>query len=106
MNKEEIKYTIKPSFTTRKLKELQQENKQLKERIEYLERSNNRREDEIMSLRDELIETPKERELEERIDKAIDKLTTEQLYTNFTWGKSFYSKLFKDLIEILKGDDK
>lgn len=34
--------------------ELQQENKQLKERIEYLERSNNRREDTILEQRQEI----------------------------------------------------
>ena len=33
---------------------LQQENKQLKERIEYLERSNNRREDTILEQRQEI----------------------------------------------------
>ena len=44
-------------------------------------------------------------ELQYRLDKAIDKLTTEQLYTNYTWGKSFYSKLFNDLLDILRGDN-
>ena len=33
------------------------ENQYLKERVEYLERSNNRREDTIISLRDELVTT-------------------------------------------------
>ena len=36
------------------IKQLQQENKQLKERIEYLERSNNRREDTILEQRQEI----------------------------------------------------
>lgn len=53
-NNLKIHYEIKPSFTTRKLKQLQQENKQLKERIEYLERSNNRREDTILEQRQEI----------------------------------------------------
>ena len=35
---------------------LQQENKKLKERIEYLERSNNRREDTILEQRQEIID--------------------------------------------------
>ena len=35
---------------------LKEENQRLKERIEYLERSNNRREDTIMGLRDEITE--------------------------------------------------
>lgn len=51
---DKVDYTIKPSFTTRKLKQLQQENQKLKERIEYLERSNNRREDTILELRQEI----------------------------------------------------
>ncbi len=37
-----------------KYKQLQQENKQLQERIEYLERSNNRREDTILEQRQEI----------------------------------------------------
>ncbi len=37
-------------------KELQQENQNLKERIAYLERSNDRREELILELRDELVE--------------------------------------------------
>lgn len=53
-NNLEIHYEIKPSFTTRKIKELQQKNKRLKERIEYLERSNNRREDTILEQRQEI----------------------------------------------------
>lgn len=36
------------------IEELQQENKKLKERIEYLERSNNRREDIILEQRQEI----------------------------------------------------
>ena len=36
------------------IKQLQQENKQLKERIEYLERSNNRRDDTILEQRQEI----------------------------------------------------
>lgn len=44
------------------VKELQQENKQLKERVEYLERSNNRREETIIEERKEISD------LEERIN--------------------------------------
>lgn len=39
---------------SKKVEELQKENKQLKERIEYLERSNNRREDIILEQRQEI----------------------------------------------------
>lgn len=45
----------------------------LKERIAYLERSNNRREDEIMSLRDELIENEYELNLK-HTKKVFDTL--------------------------------
>jgi hypothetical protein len=45
-------------------------------------------------------------EYKKRIDKAIDYITTEQLYTNYQWGKSQYQKILKDLLNILKGDDK
>lgn len=41
-------------FEKQENEELQQENKQLKERIEYLERSNNRREDTILEQRQKI----------------------------------------------------
>ena len=47
---------------------------QLKERIEYLQRSISRKEETIIELQHELVETPKEVELENRIDKAIEYL--------------------------------
>ena len=47
------------------------ENNYLKERVEYLERSNNRREDEIISLRDELVSANDTSELE-RCSQMID----------------------------------
>ena len=40
-----------------------------------------------------------------RIDKAVDYITTEQLYTNYQWGKSQYAKILKDLLNILNGDE-
>lgn len=43
-------------------------NKQLKERIEYLKRSNDRREETIISLRNEIIE------LEEKIEETINNI--------------------------------
>lgn len=42
----------------------------------------------------------------DKIDKAIEYITTEQLYTNYQWGKSQYAKILKDLLEILKREDK
>ena len=48
---------------------LWKENKKLKERIEYLERSNNRREDTILSLRNKISDLEDNRELEKELDK-------------------------------------
>lgn len=45
---------IEVKYLKSKFEELQQENKQLQERIEYLERSNNRREDTILEQRQEI----------------------------------------------------
>lgn len=59
-------------------KKLKEENEQLKERIEYLERSNNRREETILELRaDYGSKSQVERDLlEERIDNATERLNT------------------------------
>lgn len=43
--------------------------------------------------------------LKDRIDKVIDYITTEQLYTNYQWGKSQYVKILNDLLKILRGKD-
>ena len=51
---------------------IQQENKQLKERIEYLERSNNRREDTILEQRQEISDLEDNwNELKEFIKKIL-----------------------------------
>ena len=47
---------------------------ELKERVAYLERSISRKEEMIRNLQDELVETPKESELENRINNAIEQL--------------------------------
>jgi len=39
-----------------------------------------------------------------RNEKAIEYITTEQLYTNYQWGKSQYVKILKDLLNILQGE--
>lgn len=57
----------------------------------------------IFPIIEKLIRINKEQE--DRIDKAIEYITTEQLYTNYQWGKSLYAKILKDLLEILKGDN-
>lgn len=52
---DEIDYTIIPNSDIKPLLDkLQQENEKFKERIEYLERSNNRREDTILEQRKEI----------------------------------------------------
>ena len=51
---EDSVYAMKYASQQILIEQLQQENKQLKERIEYLERSNNRREDTILEQRQEI----------------------------------------------------
>ena len=46
-----------------------------------------------------------EKLLQSRIDKAVEYITTEQLYTNYQWGKSQYTKILRDLLNILNGDE-
>lgn len=71
--------------------EIQKENKQLKERIEYLERSNNRREDTILEQRQEIsnlednLNKPKENEKNKMI---LDKDMFDSL---FPIGTIYYS---------------
>ena len=81
----------------------------LQERCEYLERSNNRREDEIMSLRDECVdgETYKSRN-----EKAIEYIKEHIKYEcdDTISGMSFYSYHLYDfkkeeLLNILNGGD-
>ena len=44
-------------------------------------------------------------QLENIRKEAIEYITTEQLYTNYQWGKSQYIKILKDLLNILnKGE--
>lgn len=79
--------------------ELLEENKQLKERVEYLERSNNRREDTIISLRQEL------NDIEERVDKAREILGKYKHYSvPDEKQNSDNEELVNNAYEILKGD--
>ena len=41
------------------------------------------------------------KQLKDRINKAIEYITIEQLYTNYQWVKSQYEKILKDLLKIL-----
>lgn len=62
-----------------KCKQLQQENKQLKERIAYLERSNNRREDTILEQRQEIIDLEiRWNKLKENLEKEGFEINTKE----------------------------
>lgn len=73
--------TIKQFILQAINKQVEQENKKLKERIEYLERSNNRREDTILEQRQEISD------LEDKIDKAIN---------NSQYWIDYYTRLNSD----------
>lgn len=90
MNKEEkvIEIRNRKYYSQYYVNQLQQENKQLKERIEYLERSNNRREDTIIEQRKEISD------LEDA--GKIEKLETQQ--------KEFI-KYMNDIIKELESED-
>ena len=75
----------------------------LKERIEYLERSNNRREETILDLRSDNVD------LATKIDKAIRMLEinieiTKQQPSNNKLEDKFFINRCNNLIKILKGD--
>ena len=92
----------------------------LQQRCEYLERSNNRREDEIMSLRDECVdgETYKSRN-EKAIEyitsyeaistiQGLDKIEQNKKLDEKTMNVMVerYLKVHHNLLNILQGDDK
>lgn len=79
---------------------LQQENRNLKERISYLERSNNRREIAILEQKEEISD------LEDKIDKAIEYIE-DRLMINEETGEYWLPYTFdkcnlKELHDILK----
>lgn len=81
---------------SKKVEELQKENKQLQERIEYLERSNNRREDIILEQRQEI------NNLETQQKEFIEMLEKEILDSKAGSSQQYYAKehlrLFKEII--------
>jgi len=81
--------------------ELQQENSQLKERIEYLERSNNRREETIIDLRNELYG---DGSYKERIEKAIEYIEKTYIGSILEVHSGEEEEYTEPLLEILKGD--
>ena len=78
------------------------ENQILKERIEYLERSNNRREDTIMSLRDEIIDQKDYEsvlnELEKWLKEQRDYYFENYYYSDF----NAYGSKLDDVLDKLK----
>lgn len=77
---------------SKKVEELQQENKQLKERIEYLERSNNRREDTIIEQRQEISD------LEDNWNKLKEIVKSQSNLKQ----KLFHDRLYFEVDEILE----
>ena len=91
----------------RTIEEVRRNEDRLIERIEYLERSNNRREDTIISLRDEITE------LQERVSKAME--ITKKLLMNSADNRliakeeeieyfDWLDKMLEKQLEILKGE--
>ena len=83
------------------------QNEQLKDRIAYLERSISRKEETIIELQHELVETPKESELKNRINTALFELRKYKLVRNnddLVSLCAMYEFLIDNSIEILKGD--
>ena len=76
--------------------QLQQENKELKERIEYLERSNNRREDTILEQRQEISD------LEDNWDKLKEWLESNWEESQDIW----FVKIINKMKELEQGSDK
>ena len=91
INSLKIHYEIKPSFTTRKLKQLQKENEQLKAE---LQKAN----DNIIwwSNRFKAVQRDYEN-LKERIDKTIE-LTKNLLKTEY---RGYYQIIFKEILKSL-----
>ena len=84
------------------VKKLQQENKQIQERMEYLERSNNRREDIIIEQRQEIIDLEDNwDELKEWVNKHYDYYMNEEDYIG---GRLCFTDM-KNKMQELEGSD-
>lgn len=82
---------------------LQKENKQLKERNTYLENSNNRREETIISLRHEQ-ELDKYKEVIEEVNKIVENNFLESSVEDFVCLKTIEYKNLKKILDKVKGD--
>lgn len=85
-------------FYFEKYCDLQQENKQLKERIEYLERSNNRREDTILEQRQKISD------LEDNWNK-LRKFVSKRQAISFNTEYVCYSNILEQMQEIERGNN-
>lgn len=90
---------------------LEQENEKLKERIEYLERSNNRREDTILEQRQEISDLEDNwNKLKEFIKKSLEAIDTIQKLTgnvieNYTPRILTYKQILDKMQELRQGSD-
>ena len=84
------------------IKALQQENERLKERIAYLERSNNRREDTIIGLRFEVAE---QEDYKSRCEKAIPILNNIYMLDNVTITNNACEEIDKAINTLQNGSD-
>lgn len=86
---------------THAIRKLQQENKQLQERIEYLERSNNRREDTILEQRQEIGDLEDNwNKLKEIIKK---KFVAQGGFTSYEWN-DLLNELLDKMAELEQGN--
>lgn len=101
LEKDNILDNFKKSELMWFMKILYKENKQLKERITYLENSNNRREETIINLRNEQ-QLDKYKEVIEEVRKLIN------FYETTEWGLRGYSILqkFRETVDKAKVGDK
>ena len=89
--------SLQSAFLMQYIINIEQENKQLKERIEYLERSNNRREDTILEQRQEISD------LEDNWNKLRDYVLKKQAIL-FDTEYTCYSNVLDKMKEI-EGND-
>lgn len=92
--------------TCEEIRTLKEENQRLKERIEYLERSNNRREDTIMSLRDEIIDQKDYENVLNELEKWVYQFREEHKNDTGIFDKFLTTREVLDKLNKLKERDK
>lgn len=81
-----------------------EKNQRLKERIEYLERSNNRREDTIISLRDEITEQKDYENILNELKEWFKEF--HKYHSRLKWNEEDYIEFIEHLENELKESDK